>query len=71
MINNYVDITVRLLENILDNEADYVKEAGAKVAKSIENDGVIHLFGQGSLAYFNRGSILPGRWTCRDSSDFT
>lgn len=46
MINNYVDITVRLLENILDNEADYVKEAGAKVAKSIENDGVIHLFGQ-------------------------
>lgn len=47
MINNYVDITVRLLENILDNEADYVKEAGAKVAKSIENDGVIHLFGRG------------------------
>lgn len=47
MINNYVDITVRLLENILDNEADYVKEAGAKVAKSIENDGVIHLFGCG------------------------
>lgn len=26
MINNYVDITVRLLENILDNEADYVKK---------------------------------------------
>lgn len=47
MINNYIDITVRLLENILDNEADYVKEAGAKVAESIENDGVIHLFGCG------------------------
>lgn len=51
MINNYIDITVRLLENILDNEADYVKEAGAKVAESIENDGVIHLFGCGHCIF--------------------
>ncbi|PZF88498.1 hypothetical protein C1903_09590 [Listeria ivanovii] len=47
MINNYIDSTILMLENILDNEADYVKEAGAKVAEAIENDGIIHLFGCG------------------------
>lgn len=47
MLNNYIDITIRLLENILDTEADAIKKAGVKVAESIENDGIIHLFGCG------------------------
>lgn len=49
MINNYIDIIVCLLENIFDNEVDYVKEVGVKVVEFIENDGVIYLFGCGYL----------------------
>ncbi|HUQ64741.1 SIS domain-containing protein [Oceanobacillus profundus] len=65
MINNYFDKIKDLLAKVQKEEHNVMIQAGHKVAETIQNGGVIHLFGCGHShilteeVYYRAGGLVP------------
>lgn len=65
MINNYFDKIKDLITKVQLDEHEKMSQAGEKVAETIQNDGVIHLFGCGHShilteeVYYRAGGLVP------------
>lgn len=47
MFNHYFHKLIELISTIEEDEADNIQTAASKVARSIQNDGIVHVFGCG------------------------
>jgi uncharacterized phosphosugar-binding protein len=65
MIDAYFQGVTTLLKTILTYEKDAIQKAGEKIAESISNQGIVHLFGCGHShlvatdAYYRAGGLVP------------
>ncbi|WP_330949229.1 SIS domain-containing protein [Virgibacillus sp. MG-45] len=65
MLEQYFTEIHRLLETVLQKEGKQLKEAATKVAETIENQHIIHLFGCGHShilteeVYYRAGGLVP------------
>ena len=65
MIHNYFKKITELLELVEKKEKDVMTKASKKVSESIQNDGVVHLFGCGHShilteeVYYRAGGLVP------------
>src|SRR5699024_11098286 len=65
MISNYFTKIKKLLETVETKEGEVLKQASYKVSETIQNGGVIHLFGCGHShilteeVYYRAGGLVP------------
>src|SRR5690625_3025507 len=65
MIHNYFSNITDLLKKVEKEEQDVLTKASKKVSESIQNDGVVHLFGCGHShilteeVYYRAGGLVP------------
>lgn len=65
MINKYFDLVKSKMSVILDEEYDNLEKASTMIAKSIQNDGILYLFGCGHShifgedLFFRAGGLAP------------
>lgn len=65
MLKNYFDKITALLDKVNGCEQKHAKQAAQKVADSIQNDGIIHLFGCGHShilteeMFYRAGGLVP------------
>lgn len=65
MINEYIDKIKGLIETVEIQEAAAMNEAAKKVAETIQNGGIVHLFGSGhshilaNEVYYRAGNLVP------------
>lgn len=65
VFKNYIEEIHRLLDRIRDGQGAAIEMAGAMVAETLENSGIIHTFGTGHShmiaeeAFFRAGGLVP------------
>src|SRR5690625_2494615 len=65
MIGEYIDRIKKLLETVENREEVAMNQAAQKIADTIQNDGIIHLFGSGhsnilvNEVYYRAGGLVP------------